>query len=258
MDLLVAYKDDPAGYNMAKYLVSHMTQSGDLYKSRFFDLLIIPTPVVSADCIHEKYDYDSFVFLSKHAAESGVLALTCHSTGNFADARFGGRPGEVAIPYPSLQKQYLQNILSRKESFAGFEITIEATHHGPSALDKPCIFVEIGTTPAQWNDESLCGSVAEILLQTMQAPRTEVPFAICLGGTHYSTKFTHELLHGDMGLGTVVPKHGLEYLDRDLFDHILYRNKGATTILLDWKGLGAHKQKVMDLVGDTDLQIIKL
>ena len=258
MDLLVAYKDDPAGNNMATFLSQEMKKDGDIFRGDYFDLLVIPTPSISADWLDDKYDYDSFVFLSKHAAESGVLALTCHSTGNFSEAKFGGNNRQVAIPYPSLQKQYLQKLFENKNQFSKFDITIEATHHGPSGLNKPCLFIEIGTTPEQWNDEQLCTSVAKIVLETMKSSRPQTPFAICFGGTHYSEKFTKELLHGKLGLGTVMPKHALEFLDQELFDHIIQRNTGATTILLDWAGLGPHKQKVMDLINKTNLEIIKL
>jgi len=82
MDLLVAYQDDPAGHNMAKFLSKEMTQDGNIFHGKNYDLVIISTPAISADWLEEKYDYDGFVFLSKHAAESGVLALTCHCTGN--------------------------------------------------------------------------------------------------------------------------------------------------------------------------------
>ena len=98
MDLLVAYKDDPAGNNMAEFISQELEKDGDLFTGKKFDLLIIPSPVISADWLEEKYDYDNYVFLSKHAAESGVLALTCHSTGNFDDAKFGGNSKQLAIP----------------------------------------------------------------------------------------------------------------------------------------------------------------
>ena len=57
-----------------------------MYRGKNFDLIEIDTPAISADWLDEQYDYDGFVFLSKHAAESGTLALTCHSTGNFNEA----------------------------------------------------------------------------------------------------------------------------------------------------------------------------
>jgi D-aminoacyl-tRNA deacylase len=84
------------------------------------------------------------------------------------------------------------------------------------------------------------------------------PAAICFGGTHYPEKFTAELLCGEFALGTVVPKHALENLDEDLFIHILEQNKMAKAALLDWDGLGSNKQKIINFLNKTDLEIIKL
>ena len=124
MELLVAYRDDPAGYNMAKFLSQEMTLDGDIFHGKYYDLIIISTPSISADWLEEKYDYDGFVFLSKHAAESGVLALTCHSTGNFSEAKFGGNNRQVAIPHPNLQKQYLQTLEKHQSEFPEFQIQL--------------------------------------------------------------------------------------------------------------------------------------
>ncbi len=258
MELLVAYKDDPAGHNMARFLAGSMTKKGDVFCGGYYDLLVIPTPAISADWLEERYSYDGFVFLSKHASEAGVPALTCHSTGNFAEALYGGRQGEVAIPHPHLQKTYLQTLQQNRTRFPGFEITIEATHHGPTALNRPAIFIEVGTTKLQWNDVSLCNSVAALVHQVMSHPIPQYPVAVCFGGTHYSVKFTEEILDGRHALGTVVPKHALEHLDEDLLSHILARNSMAETALLDWKGLGGYKQKVFEMLKNTGLEVTKV
>ena len=258
MDLLVAYKNDPAGHNMAKFISQNMNYDGDVYRGKNFDLIEIDSPAISADWLDEKYEYDGFIFLSKHAAESGTLALTCHSTGNFDEAKFGGNQKELAIPYPDLQKRYMQKLWDNHESFSDFEITIEATHHGPTHLKKPSIFVEIGTTELQWNDETLCFAVAQLVVNTLEKPRGTSPFAICFGGTHYSEKFTKELLFGKYALGTVMPKHALNFLTPDLFEHLLTQNNGAQAALLDWKSLGKYKQTLIDLLSTTKLEIFKI
>lgn len=258
MQLLVAYKDDAAGNNMATFISQNMKKDEEIYRGKDFDLLIIPTPAISADWLEEKYSYDGFVFLSKHAAESGVLALTCHSTGNFSDAKFGGKNRQVAIPHPDLQKSYLQKLWEHKNDFSDFQITIEATHHGPTALNKPSIFIEIGTTEKQWTDNALCSSVAKLVVEVLKEKQKSSPVAICFGGTHYPEKFTKELLQGKYALGTVIPKHSLDFLDQELFSHILERNNMAKSALLDWAGLGQNKQKVLDLLSQTDLEVIRL
>ena len=84
------------------------------------------------------------------------------------------------------------------------------------------------------------------------------PIAICFGGTHYPEKFTNELIHGEYSLGTVIPKHALEQVDQSLFSHIIERNVGATIALLDWNGMGKNKQKIIEMLEGTDLEVIKL
>ena len=258
MELLVAFRDDPAGYNMARFISKNMDKSNDLFHSENFDLLIIDTPSISADWLEEKFNYDGFIFLSKHASESGKLALTCHSTGNFSTAEFGGNPRQVAIPHPDIQKSYMRNLWNEKDSFSEFQITIEATHHGPTALSKPSIFIEIGTTQTQWENIDLCNSVAKIVVNTLNQNRKNYPVAICIGGTHYPEKFTNELIHGEFALGTVIPKHALDYLDNELFLHILQRNPEIDAAFVDWNGLGSNKQKIIDLLSENNILMKRL
>ena len=258
MQLLVAYQSDPAGSNLAHHISKNMKQDGEIYRGKNYDLVTIPTPSISADWLEEKYHYDGFVFLSKHASETGTLALTCHSTGNFSEALFGGRPREVAIPHPHLQKSYMQALWEKRNNFTKFEITIEATHHGPTALNKPALFIEVGTTEKQWNDKVLCDSVASIIedVMSMTPPKNNV--AICFGGTHYPEKFTKELIEDQYALGTVVPKHALDHIDEKLFSHILERNNEAKYALVDWSSLGKNKQKIVSFLETTNLEMMRI
>jgi D-aminoacyl-tRNA deacylase len=259
VDLLVAYGSDPAGMNMAERLTGDMTRQDGIYRGDGYDLAILETPAISADWLESEFQYDGYVFLSRHAAESGRLALTCHSTGNFGDeAPFGGNPRQVAVPYPSLQKEYMREMWERRESFGGFDITLEATHHGPTALSVRTIFVEVGTTPDQWNDADLCGSVADVLAGSMGLPARQYPVAVCFGGTHYPKKFTRELIHGEHALGSIVPAHALERVDDSMLSHILERNAGASAALLDWDMMGPHRRRILDMLEGTDLEVVRL
>jgi D-aminoacyl-tRNA deacylase len=258
MQLLVSYQFDPAGSNMASFISKQMKKEDEIYCGNDFDLVIIPTPVISADWLEEKYHYDGYVFLSKHASESGTLALTCHSTGNFGDAMFGGLPRQVAIPHPHLQKSYMKRLWEERDNFSKFDITIEATHHGPTALSKPTLFIEIGTTEKEWTNKKLCESVAKIIRTEMSGPQKKYDVAICFGGTHYPDKFNKELIEGDFALGTVIPKHGLDDLDTSLFNHVVKRNSEAKFALVDWSGLGKNKQKIAEMIDSTDLEMIKI
>lgn len=278
MELLVAFDDDPAGRRMAGRLAGGMEEDGataphdgrisGVWRSEHYDMITISTPAVSADWLEDAEvvsagGYDGYIFLSRHSAESGELALTCHSTGNFGPAQFGGNDYEVAVPHPYLQREYMRNLQRRKESeglFAEFDITIEATHHGPSALCKPAIFVEIGTTLAQWNDDGLCGAVADVVHQTLTSNiPSSAPVAVCFGGTHYPRRFTDEILSGTRALGTVVPKRAIPHIGDKLLRHIIERNGAATEALLEWGGIpGSEKRRLEGMLSESKLDVIKV
>lgn len=100
------------------------------------------------------FNPQAYIFLSTHRAESGIPSLTVHTTGNFTDEQvLGARPREVGMIDPDLQKNYLMALNSRKGLLDGYEITIEATHHGPTSLRKPVLFVELGSGEKQWGDD---------------------------------------------------------------------------------------------------------
>ena len=92
----------------------------------------------------------------------------------------------------------------------------------------------------------------------MKEPQKPYPIAICFGGTHYSEKFTNEVINGKFALGTVIPKHALEFLNKSLFQHLITRNNSAKTALLDWNSLGKNKQKIIELLSTTELEVIKI
>ena len=285
MELLVAFDGDPAGSRMAARLAADMESDGPVrgdgdaksahdarisgfWRSRHYDMITISTPAISADWLEDTEvaragGYDGYVFLSRHSAESGVLALTCHSTGNFGRAEFGGNDSEVALPHPHLQRAYLRKIHGEKEGggrFGEFDITIEATHHGPSALGRPALFIEVGTTQEQWGDDALCGMVADAVHETISSGvDTSSPVAVCFGGTHYPQKFTDEILHGRRALGTVIPKRAMPQIDGALFRHILERNGMATEALLDWGGIpGSDKGRLMELLAESGLEVSRV
>ena len=42
------------------------------------------------------------------------------------------------------------------------------------------------------------------------------------------------------------------------FQHIIERNNGAEAALLDWNSLGKNKQKIIELLSATKLEVIKI
>jgi D-aminoacyl-tRNA deacylase len=207
-----------------------------------------------------KHRSSVYVFLSKHVSESKIPTLTCHCTGNYADNSYGGNPREIAISYPYLQKKYLRQITNIKSKIPGYDIVIEATHHGPTSLKKPVLFIEIGSTEGQWVDRNAASVVCDCLIDISRSglKRCE-KVGIGLGGTHYPIKFNKLLLESEFGFAAVATKYNLESIDENMLKQMITKSiEKVTHIIVDWKGLGKEKNRIMRLAKDTGIDILKV
>ena len=201
-----------------------------------------------------------YIFLSKHVSESKIPTLTCHCTGNYADNSYGGNPREIAISYPYLQKKYLRQITNIKSKIPGYDIVIEATHHGPTSLKKPVLFIEIGSTEGQWVDRNAASVVCDCLIDISRSSLKRCEkVGIGLGGTHYPIKFNKLLLESEFGFAAVATKYNLESIDENMLKQMITKSiEKVTHIIVDWKGLGKEKNRIMRLAKDTGIDILKV
>ena len=245
--LIVSSREDPASQNIARNLISgygflpssHETlvdASGNVRLTTVdkLGIFVEPKDIVAENC--------SIIFASKHVSSSGKPALTVHATGNLTkDAEFGGRPEEVSLIDPTIVRRVLRD-LKRGVSRAGREIdvTMEATHHGPTSFSNPVCFVEVGSGPKEWNDVALGKIAAEAIMEIATPATGPKPNAVGFGGTHYSSKHTRICMEGDYQIGHIVPRHALERGVSDLVlqDTLRKTAGGCNTALIDWKGLG--------------------
>jgi D-aminoacyl-tRNA deacylase len=269
---LVASKQDPASMTMANYLRydkdfyvydknynNSEAHTSEIYKN--IKLHISNESLLYIEDLDTKYPHSkAFIFLSKHRSGSEIPTLTCHCTGNYAANPYGGNPRELAISYPYLQKRYLQEINNAKRSLLHYEIIIEASHHGPTSLKKPVLFIEIGSAERQWTDRNAAFMVCNCLLRVLENGLGRCKkVGICLGGTHYPSKFNKLLLESEFGLAAVAPKYNLESVDKDMLNQMIAKSiEKVTYIIVDWKGLGKDKNRRMKLVDNTGLEVLRV
>ena len=266
--VLVESLKDPASRTMADTLVRDhgfqstgvnllgepVYQNGPLLLARFDQEIVRPPP------LDEYFNPRAYIFLSKHSAESGIPALTAHTTGNFSpDSNHGGRGRELSRVDPSLLKNYAIALGRRLNSVPNYQVTIEATHHGPTSLMKPVLFVEIGASEKNWNDSEAASVVADALLESLEERRTWEKAAFGFGGTHYPDKFNRFLRESDTALSFIAPKYALEHVDEAMLGQMLQK----TTIpvryaAVDWKGLGDQKERILRLISQFGLELIRL
>ncbi|MDV3244938.1 MAG: hypothetical protein LYZ66_07200 [Nitrososphaerales archaeon] len=266
--VIVAAADDPASTTLAAALISrHGFESTGVsllgkpvYQKDSMLLFFFDGSIVQPPDLDAYFNPQAYIFLSRHSAESGIAALTAHTTGNFsAEAKFGGRARELSRVNPDLLKNYMNALSERRSKAQGYEVTIEATHHGPTSLAKPVLFVEIGAAERNWRDSEAAGVVADSLVESLGERKIWSRVALGFGGTHYPDKFTRLLLEGDAALSFVVPRYALKSVDPEMMGQMLAKtNAPVKYAALDWKGLGEYKEKISSLAGQFGLEVMRV
>ena len=223
-------------------------------------LVQIDEEPVEAPDLDAYFNPQAYVFLSRHRADSGIPSLTVHTTGNFTNSPYlGGNAMEVGIVNPDLQKNYMLALQKRKSQLDGFEVTVEATHHGPTSLRRPVLFVELGSSEKNWEDMHAAAIIGDALVETLTAPKSWDKVAITFGGTHYPAKVNQLLLETDFAVASVVAKHSLEGVNEAMFGQLIQKStKFPRFVGIDWKGMGGQKEKVLGFARQFSLEVMKL
>jgi D-aminoacyl-tRNA deacylase len=164
------------------------------------------------------------VFASKHAGETGKL-LTAHHPGNFGPAEHGGRDNELSAACPNAHAAVLDAL--DENAPAAYEVGMECTHHGPSDVGAPSLFVEVGSSESQWEDPAAARAVAKAILALRDVPPRRSPESddstadadryrrqlVGLGGGHYCPRFERIVRETDWAFGHIAADWGLAAMD---------------------------------------------
>jgi D-aminoacyl-tRNA deacylase len=235
-------------------------QENGIYENESAMLFISKEEALRMEWLDTKFSSCYYVFLSRHRSETGIPTLTCHTTGNFSDSsEMGGRPRELGYSYPSLQKHYMRTVSSRMSRLPSYELVIEATHHGPTSLKKPVLFVEIGSTAMEWNDYNAVSFVCDAVVDTIKSMKSYGSIGIGLGGTHYPAKFTEMLIDSEHALASVASKHSLPHVDKSMIEQMVSKSvEKIRYAFMDWKGLGKDKNRLNSIVTELGLEVVRV
>jgi len=250
--------DDIAGTNIAKVLRKDFgfMETDEIYDDvpvckRDDTLLVASKENITRLESFGNFDPDVCIAVSRHRSESGKPTLTTHVTGNYGNAEVGGQPGKLSIAPALYLRKSLEYLL--KNQIAGYEVSLEVTHHGPTELPFPLVYVEVGSSEEQWNDENACTVVAEVADALVSLPIEDVPTAIGFGGPHYAPNFNETTKN--IALGHIAPKYAMEYVDKAMIQQMIERTIPRPDLtVIDWKGLkGAEKQRVTGILDEIGL-----
>jgi len=194
------------------------------------------------------------VVASRHKSKSGKPTLTCHATGNYGVAGLGGVSGHLQLTNALyLRRAFLLFREKQRQYGLPYDVSLEVTHHGPTELPFPLLYVEVGSSEKQWNDMNACRAAAEVVRELLLQEPEKIPTAIGFGGPHYAPNFS-EVVDG-VALGHIMPKHAVEYASREMVLQMIKKTQPRPEFaVLDWKGLrGEERQRVTGILSETGL-----
>jgi D-aminoacyl-tRNA deacylase len=189
-------------------------------------------------------DPDLLVFASKHAGETDEL-LTAHHTGNFGVAEYGGEDGQFARACPGAHEAVISAL--QRHAPPEYEVGMECTHHGPTAVGVPSMFVEVGSAEAQWEDPEAADAAASAILDLADEPADKPRengtrrHLLGVGGGHYAPRFERVVRETDWAVGHIAANWSLDALaewadsdaDRDAVLERAFRDSAADYALME-------------------------
>jgi D-aminoacyl-tRNA deacylase len=274
MILLVYSTRDIAGRNIAKQIFNHVdfTKTGIIFQDNpVYSATINQQKVTFATLTEEAVNsqnlpesfpnHNLIIFLSRHSSQSGKPTLSVHTPGNYSKAELGGLPKNLSVS-PANAMHAVLKALSRKklERQLNYEVSYECTHHGPS-LDVPTMFVELGSSPEQWNDLDAADAVAQATVEAIiNLHSYNSPAVLGIGGTHYNQKFTNMALNDEAVFGHIIPKYAITQIDTELLNQCIQKTlEKIEYAILDWKGIRSQdKPNLLAALNETSLPIKKV
>jgi len=269
MKAIIVSKKDIAGMNIKECLlrlfdfkeINEKFEEEKVYainiKGENIKLYTTKNDSIYCESIDEKINADFIVFATKHQSKSGIASLSVHIQGNWSKAEFGGSDRKLCIA----DADYLRDCLFKIEELANNnnnEIIQECTHHGPYLEKTPCMFIEIGSSEKQWPDKQAGEIIAKTIMSIIPKKPKHYKTAFGIGGLHHCPNFKKVMENSDLAFGHVCPKYMLEYLDKEMILQAIERNTNkCEEVVLDWKGLGQHKQKITKMLDELEIKYKK-
>jgi D-aminoacyl-tRNA deacylase len=274
MILLVHSALDIAGVNIANHILKHYPftttdktfEASPVYQTdingKAVTFITLNDESVNAQHLPKEFPKARLiVFISRHSSQSGTPTLTVHPPGNFGEAQLGGLPRCVSV-CPAQAMATTLKALSRltRERGLDFEVSYEATHHGPS-LSVPTMFVELGSSELQWQNLDGAAAVADATIESIaNFDSTTQPAVLGIGGPHYNKKFTEMALNENVTFGHMIPKYAVSEVTADLLRHCIQRtHEPVGSAVVDWKGIQSKdKSNVLSALQEVGLPLKKV
>lgn len=262
--LIVASRRDVAAQNIAQRLIrDHDLQqiSADLFQRNDVFLEHVDSDGVHTETLGVNFKPEAVIFASRHRSESGDPTLTVHWSGNpTSSAELGGTPKSLSFTDPPrLRSALLALDEAREARKMNYAVTLEATHHGPTELGVPTLFVEIGSSEEQWNDPEAAAAAGHAVWTAATLP-SPGKVAVGFGGGHYCNKQSLAIRKDGYAFSHVFSKYFFEEYDEKIVRMAFERTRGEChTAVIDWKGVrGSDRAALLDTLKSMNIEIVRV
>ncbi len=195
---------------------------------------------------------DYLIFASRHTSKSARPAFLVHTTGNWSrDADFGGEPQNLSKTSALLHKAGFISLTEQDfpPLLTEFSLDIEVTHHGPTILDKPLIFMELGSSKVEWKIDEAGMILTHAIFSTFQKyieykEMGDQKVGLGFGGTHYAPNFHRLIINTNIAMSFICPKYFIQELNNDLILQMVNNTlEKVDYFIIDWKGTNSEDKK---------------
>ncbi|MHA2145351.1 MAG: D-aminoacyl-tRNA deacylase [Candidatus Thorarchaeota archaeon] len=224
-------------------------------------LITTERDMIHCDHLEDHFDAEVFIFCSRHRAESGKPALLVHSTGNLgSQADFGGNPYQLSVSAPVLVSTALKRLHQERDrrGLDEFDVSLEVTHHGPTSMTTPIVFIELGSSEVYWTHVEGARAVSAAIMECVETPLTG-DAVIGFGGTHYASKFNKLVLEKGYNIGHMAPKYAINGLTAEVIQQMISNSANPVVKgVIDWKGTNAeNKEHLFPMLEEANIDVIR-
>ena len=224
-----------------------------------------------------------------------IPAILTHAPGNWnSNNAQGGKPNSLSFT-SALMLRYAYNNLVKQNKLKNLEwaVDLEVDHHGPTELQSPIIFMELGSSESNWTNKIGAAAVGDAIMGTINEfsrflftnsniqsflhgkksimktlyefirenlKLGKNTFGIGFGGPHYTRNFSRIYdKSSNIFLSHIVPKYSVMKLTDDHIKMMINQTlEPINTFILDWKGLNSTEKKhILSLTSKYNLEIKK-
>ena len=256
---IVCSEIDDASQNIARHLLKRVSwarcsEGPAQWTYGNFQLLVTKGRLIKQEALDRGLDADLLIFASRHQSErrKGPV-FTAHFTGDIAGSAHRESDPTLARAAPRALKLVVETL----KRLSRIEVLVEITHHGPCDIDTPSLFVEIGSSKAEWTDEALGDIVARAIL-ALNSPSLDLACATAVGfgGPHYAVRHADVLLSTDICFGHIFATYQLERLTQETVKEAFEKSR-AQFAYFDRKQMRTNRDRMSSIVHNLGYEVLR-